>query len=83
MFIIYISITVCGGIVDANIRGKIQLPLENVTSFLCKWDFTNTNGTIVMVADIKIKENKMTYSPDTSILLATDGRYFTFLQKSY
>ncbi|VVC39263.1 EGF-like, conserved site,EGF-like calcium-binding domain,CUB domain,EGF domain,EGF-like calcium- [Cinara cedri] len=64
--------SICGdGIIDASIKGKIEIPTGNVTQF-CTWDFTNTNGTLIIVADFNIITTKLTCNND-DILFATDG----------
>lgn len=65
-------IIVCGGIVDASISDKIEFPVGNVTSFFCKWDFSNTIGTVVINANFKVYESKLFCSTD-NLFVATDG----------
>lgn len=65
---------VCGGIIDSTINGKIEIPTANLSGLLCEWDFTNTNGTVVIIANIKTNEVKINCH-DYYLLLATDGRY--------
>jgi len=74
IIIIIIIIVVCGGIIDANIKGKIEFSIENVTSFLCQWDFPNTNGTVVIATNFKVFESKLSCSND-NFFMVTDGRY--------
>lgn len=71
-------IVVCGGIVDANIHDRIEFPAGNLTAFLCQWNFPNTNGTLVIDANFKVYESKMSCSTD-DLLTATDGKYFNLL----
>ncbi|VVC39264.1 EGF-like, conserved site,EGF-like calcium-binding domain,CUB domain,EGF domain,EGF-like calcium- [Cinara cedri] len=46
--------SLCGGIVDASIKGKINLPFGNFNSYICQWSFTNMNGTTVIVANFNV-----------------------------
>lgn len=70
-------IIVCGGVIDASINGKIELPIRNITNFHCRWDLTNSNGSIVIETDFKINETKAK-CPYDSLLLATDGKYILY-----
>ncbi|XP_022177373.1 cubilin-like [Myzus persicae] len=63
--------SICGGVIDASINGKIELPIRNITNFHCRWDLTNSNGSIVIETDFKINETKAK-CPYDSLLLATD-----------
>lgn len=76
MYIIIVSlfIIVCGGVIDASINGEIELPIRNVNRFYCRWDLTNTNGSIVIEADLKTNKTK-TVCPYDSLLLVTNGKY--------
>lgn len=74
-FLIRLFIKVCGGIIDdASIKGNITLPIENVTAFVCQWDFMSINGTIVIGANFKIKESNISCSDDY-ILMASNGKF--------
>lgn len=65
----------CGGTIDdASIKGNIVLPVENVTTFICQWDFMSMNGTIVISANFKIYESNLTCTYD-SILVASGGKF--------
>jgi len=70
------NVIACGGITDASIKGKLEFPIRNLTRGGCKWDFTNTNGTIVISANFKVNESLLNCREQSNfILLATDGRY--------
>uniref|UniRef100_A0A2H8TEF1 Cubilin n=1 Tax=Melanaphis sacchari TaxID=742174 RepID=A0A2H8TEF1_9HEMI len=73
--------SICGGLVDASSNGTIELPIGNLTSFHCRWDLTNTNGSIIIETDFKINETKMSCGYD-SLLLATNEDE-TILFKKY
>lgn len=65
----------CGGTIDdPSIKGNIVLPIENVTAFVCQWDFTSVNGTIVISANFKILESNISCSYD-NILMASNGKF--------
>lgn len=72
MTCIYIFIIVCGGIIDASINGTIEFPIRNITNLHCQWDFTNTNGSIVIETNLKINESKMSCAYN-HLIVATDG----------
>lgn len=72
--IVSIFVIVCGGVIDASINGNIELPIRNINHLHCRWDLTNTNGSIVIEADLKINETK-TVCPYDYLLLVTNGKY--------
>lgn len=67
-------IIVCGGVIDANIKGQLKFPIKNVTRFLCEWQFPHTNGTMVIEANFKVNESKLICHYD-SLLKAFNGIY--------
>lgn len=50
------------------------MPIKNIPRLHCRWDFTNTNGSIVIETNFKINETKTICLYDY-LLLATDGEY--------
>ncbi|KAL5234243.1 hypothetical protein ACI65C_001653 [Semiaphis heraclei] len=72
--------SICGGVIDASINGEIELPIRNVNRFYCRWDLTNTNGSIVIEADLKTNKTK-TVCPYDSLLLVTNEDETIILKK--
>lgn len=72
--IIILKIIVCGGTIDSSIKGKLELPVGNLTTFFCPWTFTNNNGTMVIIANFQIKESKISCRDDF-LLIAVNGMY--------
>lgn len=66
-------ILVCGGVIDAYIKEQLLMPVLNVT-YLCQWDFINTNGTVVLDANFKINKSNLSCNFDDFILLAIDRK---------
>jgi len=76
------NVIVCGGITDASIKGNIEFPIEHLTKGYCQWDFTNTNGTIVISTNFKVNESQISCQEENNhLLLATYGRYILYYYK--
>lgn len=76
---IFKNVIVCGGLTDANIKGNLEFPIKDVIKGYCQWDFTNSNGTIVISTNFKVKESEIDcQNEDKHLLLATYGRYILF-----
>ncbi|XP_029345465.1 cubilin isoform X2 [Acyrthosiphon pisum] len=64
--------SVCGGITDASIKGNIEFPIKHLTKGYCQWDFTNTNGTMVISTHFRVNESQISCrDEDNHLLLAT------------
>lgn len=51
------------------------MPFGNITTFICQWDFKNTNGTVVIIANFIVNESKFPCSDNNHLLFASDGKY--------
>lgn len=51
------------------------MPFGNVTTFICQWDFKNTNGSVVIIANFKINESKISCIDNNQLLFASDGMF--------
>jgi len=70
---------VCGGLTDANIKGNLKFPIQNLIKGYCQWDSTNSNGTIVISTDFKVNESEIDCrNEDNHLLLAIYGRYIFY-----
>ncbi|CAI6368736.1 unnamed protein product [Macrosiphum euphorbiae] len=62
--------SICGGIIDASIKGNLVFPIKHLTKGYCEWDLTNTNGTIVISTNFKVNESQISCQ-EYYLLLAT------------
>lgn len=49
------------------------MPFGNLPSYFCQWDFTNTNGTTVIVANINVSVDTINCHEDY-LITVKDGR---------
>lgn len=59
---------------DASVKGTLILPIKNVISYLCQWEFSNTNGTTVIAINFKNNESNISCRLDFYTLTVTDGK---------
>lgn len=68
---------------DASVEGTLILPIKDVISYLCQWEFSNTNGTTVITIDFKNNESNISCRSDIYTILVTDGKNLDFIYQLY